>query len=91
MFTSLKMYRQFKKEAEEEIKRKQREYNEKKKFLSAHVDFNFLEQLIQKCNDNPNLRIDIHLIDGTVINMKTYIQEHQENVGDWISNCIEVK
>lgn len=91
MFERWKQYRQWRKEAEEQIREKQREYDEKKRFLSSRCDFNFLEKLIQKCNDNPDLRIDIHLLDGTVINMKTYQQQSQDTVKDWVSGCIEVK
>lgn len=92
MFEKLKQYRIWKKEAEEQIKEKQREYDERKKFLSAHMDFNFFEKLIQKCNDNPDLRIDIHLMDGTVINMKTYHEQESEKVQDWISSgCLDVR
>lgn len=91
MLEKWKQFKEFRKEAEEEIKAKQREYNEKQKLLNSKVDFNFLEKLIQKCNDNPDLRIDIHLTDGTIINMKTYHEDKQENVADWISGCIEVR
>lgn len=91
MFEKYKEYKRFRKEAEREIREKQREYNEKLKLLNAKTDFLFLERLIQKCNDNPDLRIDIHLTDGTIINMKTYHEEKQENISDWISGTIEVR
>lgn len=91
MFEKLKQYRQWKKEAEEEIRQKKREYEEKQKFLSSHADFNFLEKLIQKCNDNPDLRIDIYLLDGTVVKMKTYQEQKSEVVSDWVSDTLEIR
>ncbi|MCQ2082522.1 MAG: hypothetical protein MJZ11_12780 [Lachnospiraceae bacterium] len=91
MFERWKQYRQWKKEADAEIREKKREYEEKQKFLSSHADFNFLEKLIQKCNDNPDLRIDIYLLDGTVVKMKTYQETKKEVVTDWISDSLEIK
>ncbi len=46
----------------------------KKALLSAKTDFSFLETLIQKCNDNPNLRINVTLRDGTTLALSTYKQ-----------------
>ena len=45
---------------------------EKKALLSSRSDWSMLESLVQKCNDNPNLRISICLNDNTRIDMKTY-------------------
>ena len=52
---------------------KERKAEEKlrKRLIKRNTDFAILEQFVQKCNENPDLRIDIHLSDGTVINMKT--------------------
>ena len=58
------------KEAREFYKQKKAEEKLKKKLLSTKSDWHLLEQLIQKVNENPDLRIDIHLSDGTLINMK---------------------
>lgn len=44
----------------------------RKTLLNHKMDLGLLEQFIQKCNENPDLRIDIHLTDGTVLNMKCY-------------------
>jgi type IV secretory pathway component VirB8 len=60
------------KEAREFYKQKKAEEKLKKKLLSTKSDWHLLEQLIQKVNENPDLRIDIHLSDGTLINMKCY-------------------
>lgn len=40
--------------------------------LSMRTDFNMLEGMIQRVNENPDLRIDITLKDGTIIRLKTY-------------------
>ena len=60
------------KEAIKFYKEKKLEEKQKKTLLKHKMDFSLLEQFIQKCNENPDLRIDIHLLDGTLINMKCY-------------------
>lgn len=63
-----------------EIRQKIKEYEAqlrmeeraKKTLISAKTDFTFLEALIQKCNDNPNLRINVTLSDGTTMALSTY-------------------
>ena len=44
----------------------------KKALLSSRSDWSMLESLVQKCNENPNLRITVYLNDNTRIDMKTY-------------------
>lgn len=63
------------------------EEKQKKKLISSKTDFHLLEQLIQKVNENPDLRIEIHLTDGTRILMKTY---HKVETLDLINGNIEV-
>ena len=60
------------KEAFQFYKERKLEEKQKKTLLKHKMDFSLLEQFIQKCNENPDLRIDIHLVDGTLINMKCY-------------------
>jgi len=60
------------KEAIAFYKERKREEKQRKTLVRRKMDFSLLEQFVQKCNENPDLRIDIHLSDGTVINMKTY-------------------
>lgn len=60
------------KEAFQFYKERKLEEKQKKTLLKHKMDFSLLEQFIQKCNENPDLRIDIHLLDGTLINMKCY-------------------
>lgn len=63
------------------------EEKQKKKLISSKTDFHLLEQLIQKVNENPELRIEIHLSDGSRILMKTY---HKVETHDLINGNIEV-
>lgn len=64
---------------DKEIKKQLKEYKqqllmEKKKreqLLNSKTDWAALEQFIQRCNENPDLRVDIELRDGTVIHLKT--------------------
>ena len=75
------------KEAREFYKQKKEEEKQRKRLIRHDMDFGVLEQLIQKVNDNPNLRIDINLSDGSVIHMKTY---QKQEVSDLINgNYIE--
>lgn len=69
------MVREIFEEAVEFYKQRKEEERQKKMLINSKCDFSLLEQLVQKCNENPNLRIDIHLNDGTVLYMKTYYQE----------------
>lgn len=70
-------------------KERKREEKQKKTLLKHKMDFSLLEQFVQKCNENPDLRIDIHLADGTLINMKCY---HKQPTQDLINgNIYEVK
>lgn len=69
-------------------KEKKAEEKLRKRLVRRNTDFAILEQFVQKCNENPDLRIDIHLSDGTVINMKTY---HKRETHDLINgNVYEV-
>ena len=73
------------KEAREFYKQKKKEEKLKKKLLGKKSDWHLLEQLIQKCNDNPDLRIEVRLNDGTVLLLKTYhkIETHDLINGDY--------
>lgn len=64
---------------DKEIKNKLKEYKdqllaEKKMratLLNKDTDFGLLESFIQKANENPNLRVELHLRDGTTVYIKT--------------------
>lgn len=60
------------KEARDFYKQKKAEEKLKKKLLSSRSDWHLLEQLIQKENENPNLRVEVRLNDGTVLFLKCY-------------------
>lgn len=75
------------KEARQFYKEKKREEKLKKKLLSHKTDFHLLEQLVQKCNENPDLRIEVRLNDGTVLLLKTY---HKTETHDLINGNYEV-
>ena len=75
------------KEARQFYKEKKREEKLKKKLLGKKSDWHLLEQLIQKCNENPDLRIEVRLADGTVLLLKTY---HKVETHDLINGNYEV-
>lgn len=70
-------------------KERKLEEKQKKTLLKHKMDFSLLEQFIQKCNENPDLRIDIHLSDGTLINMKCYQKKETHDLIN--GNIYEVK
>jgi hypothetical protein len=45
---------------------------QKEQFLSSKTDITFLERIIQQCNSNPDLKIEMVLKDGTVLKLKCY-------------------
>ena len=44
----------------------------KEQLLNSKSDWSLLEKFIQEINFQPNLHVDIHLNDGTVINMRCF-------------------
>ena len=44
---------------------------EREQLLSNRCNWGALEQFIQKVNENPGLRVDVELRDGTVIHLQT--------------------
>jgi len=75
------------KEAYTFYRERKAEEKQKKRLIRKSMDFNVLEQLIQKINDNPDLRIEVHLVDGTRLLLKTY---HKVETHDLINGNIEV-
>jgi hypothetical protein len=59
----------------------------KRQLLSRKTDFHLLEELIQEVNENPDLRIEVRLTDGTVLLLKTY---HKTETHDLINGNYEV-
>ena len=75
------------KEARQFYKEKKKEEKLKKKLLGKKSDWHLLEQLIQDVNENPDLRIEVRLADGTVLLLKTY---HKVETHDLINGNYEV-
>ena len=48
------------------------EEKQRKALITSNTDFELLEKLIQKCNQNQNLRVEIFLADGSKVLIKTY-------------------
>ena len=63
------------KETKELYKQQMEEKKRKQRLLSNKSDWSMIEYYIQKCNENPDLRVTIRLYDGTTINMNTYRPE----------------
>lgn len=50
--------------------KKQKEYDKRKaRFLAKNMDYQFLEEIIQKVNENPHLNVKITLSDHTVLDV----------------------
>ena len=70
-------------------KEKKRYERQKNMLVKKALTLGILEQFIQKINENPDLRVDIHLADGTTLHMKTY---HKPETHDLINgNIYEVR
>lgn len=77
------------KEAIQFYKDKKNEERQKRMLLSSKSDYHLLEQMIQKVNENPELRVEIFLNDGTRILLKTYEEKLQKDYLD--SDYVEVR
>lgn len=50
--------------------KKQKEYDKRKaRLLAKNMDYQFLEEIINKINENPNLNVKITLADHTELNV----------------------
>lgn len=69
------------------MKQKMKEYKlqlleeqKKKEFLINHeTNWEFLEELIKKANDNPHLKVEVTLRDGTVLKLQTYSPQKRKD------------
>ena len=52
-----------------------REKKEREQLLNAKTNWGALEQFIQKVNENPGLRVDVELRDGTVVHLQTVMKK----------------
>lgn len=55
---------------------------QKKRLLSKGMDYQFLEEIIQRVNDNPKLNIKIVLKDQTTLFVNTYKKPESVFVGE---------
>ena len=75
MFNYLRM-------AMKDAKRMKELDKQKKRLLSKDMDFQFLEEIIQRVNDNPKLNIKIVLKDQTTLFVNTYKKPENVFVGE---------
>lgn len=59
------------KQAWNEAKKQRAIDKQKQRLLDKEMDYAYLEELIQKMNENPKLRIVITLTDGTKLDLNT--------------------
>ena len=78
------------KKSYEEFKKFQLEEKKKEALLNEKMNYQFLEELVQKCNENPQLKIKITLRDGTVLDVNTQPKRKQNYVGVQEDNFLEV-
>lgn len=63
--------------------KKQKEYDKKKaRLLAKNMDYQFLEEIINKVNENPNLNVKITLADHTELNVCIKKQHNSTFVSD---------
>lgn len=64
------------------------EQEEKDKLLSKSSNWDMIAEFVRRCNDNPNLKVEIHLKDGTTILLRCYEEQKQHDYeqinGDYI-------
>jgi len=63
------------KDTKQRYRELKREAKDKAALLSSKSNWSMIETWIQKCNQNPDLRVTINLTDGTIINMTAYKPE----------------
>lgn len=73
--------KEIKQKLKEEKKRLLSEKQMKEQLLNSKSDWSLLEKFIQEINLQPNLHVDIHLSDGTVINMRCF-DENENKIND---------
>ena len=60
------------KETVEFYKEKKKIERQKKMLVKDSLTNGIFEEFMKRINDNPNLRVDVHFPDGTLLNMKVY-------------------
>jgi len=72
MFEKLKAKRRIQKALNQFEKDKLTEEMQRERLLSSKTDVTFLEKVIQQINQNPELKVEIILNDGTILRLKCY-------------------
>lgn len=67
--------REIKKQLAEYKQKLIQEKREREQLLSNKTNWAALEQFIQRVNENPGLRVDIELRDGTIIHLQTVVKK----------------
>lgn len=67
--------REIKKQLAEYKQKLIQEKREREQLLNNKTNWAALEQFIQRANENPGLRVDIELRDGTVIHLQTVVKK----------------
>ena len=62
-------------DTKQHYKELKREAKDKAALLSSKSNWSMIETWIQKCNQNPDLKVTINLTDGTIITMTAYKPE----------------
>lgn len=68
--------KEIKKQLQEYKQKLLKEKRERDQLLNNKTNWAALEQFIQRCNDNPDLRVDIELRDGTIIHLQTVTKKY---------------
>ena len=76
------IYKEIKQKLREEKKRLLSEKQMKEQLLNSRSDWSLLEKFIQEISLQPNLHVDIHLNDGTIINMRCFDENENKIVDD---------
>lgn len=79
MFERIKAKIKIQKKLAEYEKEQMAEELQKEKFLSSRTDVTFLEKIIMQVNQNPDLKVEIILKDGTVLHIKCYNESKKKD------------
>ena len=63
------------KEARQVYRQQVQETKDKYKLLNSKSNWSMVEKWVQECNENPNLKVTIRLLDGTTLILTAYKPE----------------
>ena len=75
------------KKAMKEAKKEKELDKKKKRLLSKDMDYQFLEELINRINENPQLNVRIELKDHTILEINAKAKAH--NIGVYTENQVD--